>query len=426
MEISRLKILNFRNIGDAQIFTFNPKFTVVIGVNGKGKSTLLHATRIACGAYLLGIPGAPKRHIYESEIRRVDFESHLAAVTPTIIEATGKLDNVPLKKPWRRKVPKEGQRTTSNYVDVGEIKSIAAKKYELINELGQIDVENPVIAYFGTERLHGNAKNTIARYHGREVFKYGYYSCLDMKFGSYQYTGWLQSFPYLVSDGKEKEETRSAFFEALKLANPYIEEIDFDGSELRIRTRLEDQVSQYLPLSLHSDGVITHTAMVAELAFRCLVLNSHFGSEAIKKSNGVVMIDEIDLHIHPRWQRHIVADLKNAFPNIQFVVTTHSPFIVQSLRADELINLDKETDIDPTDLSIEEVVEDVMGVSSDLSIENEASANLAENYLETLNVTNLTESDQSTLEEIESKISDPGLRAFLKMNRLQKGYESGK
>jgi predicted ATP-binding protein involved in virulence len=98
-------------------------------------------------------------------------------------------------------------------------------------------------------------------------------------------------------------------------------------------------------------------------------LNGSKQERAIIDTSGVVMIDELDLHLHPNWQRHVVSDLKNAFPNIQFVATTHSPFIVQSLAKDELINLDLESgeeglESDPTNYGIEDVAEIEMGVEN--------------------------------------------------------------
>jgi predicted ATP-binding protein involved in virulence len=77
-----------------------------------------------------------------------------------------------------------------------------------------------------------------------------------------------------------------------------------------------------------------------------------------------VLIDEIDLHLHPKWQRHIVADLKKIFPCMQFIVTTHSPFIVQSLKAEELIVLDENVEIgnDPIKRSVEEITAMEMGL----------------------------------------------------------------
>ena len=71
-----------------------------------------------------------------------------------------------------------------------------------------------------------------------------------------------------------------------------------------------------------------------------------------------VLIDEIDLHLHPRWQRKIIPSLLRAFPKLQFVATTHSPFIVQSLSEGSLLNLDnKEIDAEVYNLGLMEIIE---------------------------------------------------------------------
>jgi len=70
--------------------------------------------------------------------------------------------------------------------------------------------------------------------------------------------------------------------------------------------------------------------MVADIAYRSAVLNPQLGSEAAQKTPGIVLIDEIDLHLHPKWQRRVVEDLRATFPALQFVATTHSPFIAFS------------------------------------------------------------------------------------------------
>ena len=84
-----------------------------------------------------------------------------------------------------------------------------------------------------------------------------------------------------------------------------------------------------------SDGYRNTLAMAADIAVRAATLNPALSSLAMEETPGVVLIDEIDLHLHPKWQRQIVEDLRGAFPKIQFVATTHSPFIIQSLRAIE-------------------------------------------------------------------------------------------
>ena len=68
------------------------------------------------------------------------------------------------------------------------------------------------------------------------------------------------------------------------------------------------------------------------------------------------------MHLHPKWQKQVIEDLKLAFPNIQFIVTTHSPFIVQSLRANEIINLAGEVSEDPCVKGIEDIAEDEMAL----------------------------------------------------------------
>ena len=419
MIIDRVTIRNFRNIEDEKIFNLNPNFTIIIGINGKGKSTVLNAIRIAAGTYLLGIPEVPKRHIWENEIRRKEFESHIVLETPTIIRAEGSIDNQQLLRPWQRQIPEGKTKTTSNAEDVGEIRNIAHNKYILITKEGASDIDNPVIAYFGTGRLYGSSRNTLGAFLGRQIFKYGYYSWSEMQYSTYQYSYWLNSHPFLVADNKDSPETYLAFFDAVRAANPYITAIGFDGKELRLRVKMseDEPESQFLPLSLHSDGIITHTAMIAELAFRCIMLNAHHKINAVKNSKGVVMIDELDLHLHPNWQRHVVADLKKAFPNIQFVATTHSPFIVQSLKSDEIWNLDKSMDVSPNELKIDTISTEIMGVPSAYSTENEELYLKSKNYLNKLEEGKHTEELSKDIENI----SDPAVRAFLELRKMSKG-----
>lgn len=68
-----------------------------------------------------------------------------------------------------------------------------------------------------------------------------------------------------------------------------------------------------------------------EIAFRCYLLNPHLGENAPAMTKGVVLVDEIDLHLHPSWQLHILNDLRAAFPEIQFIVTTHAPLVISQI-----------------------------------------------------------------------------------------------
>ncbi|HND32245.1 MAG TPA: AAA family ATPase, partial [Myxococcota bacterium] len=79
-----------------------------------------------------------------------------------------------------------------------------------------------------------------------------------------------------------------------------------------------------------SDGYHVFVAMVGDLARRAVMLNDRDGTEATLLAEGLVLIDEVDLHLHPRWQRTVLAGLRRAFPRIQFVVSTHSPQVLGS------------------------------------------------------------------------------------------------
>jgi predicted ATP-binding protein involved in virulence len=64
--------------------------------------------------------------------------------------------------------------------------------------------------------------------------------------------------------------------------------------------------------------------------------NPHMGREVLERTVGIVAIDELDLHLHPKWQRRIISDLKRTFRRIQFVATTHSPQMIGEALPDEI------------------------------------------------------------------------------------------
>lgn len=422
MNIEQITIQNFKNIGEPTTFHLDPNFTTFIGVNGKGKSTILHALRVACGAFFLSIPDVKSRHILKDEIRLVESGKLLIQQFPVKVEAIGTFSTNQVV--WRRQWLEGTSSTTSRNSDVGEIRQIVSTKYNKILKEKDENVDLPIIAFFGISRAVGagriTKKSRIQRL-GRQIFKEGYQDWEEMKAVKFHYEEWLGTYDTLVKHEKEHSGTKEAFFNALKIANPFINEIEFINGELWVKVNIDEQESGLLPLSFHSDGIHYFTAMIAEIAYRCIVLNGFKKENAIRETNGVIMIDEIDLHLHPKWQRHVVSDLKKAFPNIQFVVTTHSPFIVQSLETSELINLDKISDVKLKDLSIGEIAEEVMGTSSCMSEENAKDEDLSTKYFELLTEKLKTkENIENELDKIEIEISDPGVRALLKMKRLEK------
>jgi hypothetical protein len=283
---------------------------------------------------------------------------------PVTIETSGSFPGSKAPITWKRQIPENSNTTTSSEADVGAIRQIGQRSYKKVTA-GDDKVALPVIAFFGTSRAHGAGRNPKPRI-GRQIFKEGYQDWYEMKSTTFKYENWLASYDILQRGNKEYPNTKEAFFEAIKKANPYIIEIEAQGGVLWLKVKIDEYTSDMLPISFHSDGIRFFTEMVAEIAFRCITLNGYLNRWSVKESRGIVMIDEIDLHLHPKWQKRVVEDLKNSFPNIQFVVTTHSPFIVQSIKTEELINLDPVIglDEDPDKYSIEEVSSKEMGVDN--------------------------------------------------------------
>ena len=61
------------------------------------------------------------------------------------------------------------------------------------------------------------------------------------------------------------------------------------------------------------------------------------------------MIDEIDLHLHPQWQQRIIGDLRTIFPKVQFIVSTHAPLVINSVKKDNLLILTDKQAVEPQD-----------------------------------------------------------------------------
>ena len=75
--------------------------------------------------------------------------------------------------------------------------------------------------------------------------------------------------------------------------------------------------------------------MVMDISARMAEANPHLGEQS-NKSEALIMIDEVDLHLHPRWQQTILIDLQKAFPNAQFIVTTHSPQVLTTVESSSI------------------------------------------------------------------------------------------
>jgi predicted ATP-binding protein involved in virulence len=163
--------------------------------------------------------------------------------------------------------------------------------------------------------------------------------------------------------------------------------------------------------------------MIGDIARRCATINPHLDDDSVSRTPGFVLIDELDLHLHPRWQRRIVDDLKRTFPEIQFITTTHSPFIIQALEPGELRILGGEgPKIEYANRGIEEIARFIQGVDMPATSERfTKQKEAAKTYFQMLRE-GRDESDpelldaKSKLDRLTVSYADnPGLEAIIEM-----------
>lgn len=424
MYIRELQAYKFRNFEDEK-FIFNTQFTVVIGDNGMGKSSLIHALQAALGAYLQCLP-IPASRVYRRQIKpgeiRVTWDSVLKEYTSskenTCIFSKAVLNDTEVE--WRRVML--NKRTTShNRLDTGQLIDAVDDLLKLRDEKKNIAL--PVIANFSTVRAATQQRKGAKAQTKRSRLEKGYLAALSDNSDFEGLIEWLHNYDGNLKHQKEFSGTKEAIFNAITTAIPFLTDVEYNSyyKELEAVVTINEKNSGKITHSNMSDGLKAMLNLVSELAFRCVILNGFLGADSVVQSKGVVLIDELDMHLHPTWQKRVVGDLKKAFPNIQFIVTTHSPFIVQSLSKEELQNLDFMTPENPSDMTLNKVVTDVMGVSKLKSDDFEERYKIAFQQFQQLNKNfdELSMDDYQRVKEAIDKIiveetNDPIYKAFLK------------
>ncbi|NJL12049.1 MAG: AAA family ATPase [Microscillaceae bacterium] len=338
MRIDKLRLKNFRAYEDLEM-EFHPNFNIVIGSNGTGKTAILEALTVAIGSFFLGVDYAETRHIRPEDIRVLNSEYDINEQFPVEIEAWGELNGQPLQ--WKRELT--GPKNKTTYVNAMNIKQVAKEMQDQIRAGENIDL--PVIAYYSTERLWKERPDTTTLSSSR--LQDGYYNGLKATSNNKFFTKWFEKEEMVVL--QQKKDSAGLYVVRKTVSNCIddCENLYFDYNRKELVMELRD--GRKLPFRYLSDGVRNMLAMVADIAFRCAILNPHLRDEAAEKAHGVVLVDELDLHLHPSWQKRVVRSLKESFPNVQFIVTTHSPLILSSVQ-DRIITIREGKSYYPTNI----------------------------------------------------------------------------
>ena len=180
------------------------------------------------------------------------------------------------------------------------------------------------------------------------------------------------------------------------------------------------QTKKWIPLNSWSDG---YQAVVALLVDIIMVIRSLWPDDS-EEAEGIILLDEIDTHLHPRWKRRIITDLRNVFPRLQFIVTTHDPLCLQGLNQGEIIVLKKSStgeiigvnDLPPSQgLEVDQILtSEFFGLHNTISIEIDS---LFEEYYSLISKTrSLAENDR--LVKVEKALNKHELLGNTKRERL--------
>jgi predicted ATP-binding protein involved in virulence len=338
MKIDKLEIKNFRCFDDISI-EFDPHLNVFVGVNGSGKTAILSALRVAVGSFFLGFNQDIGKQvgIIDSDVRLVYFNSNFEPKLPVEIDTKG-IVNGKLGQ-WKRVKDKQTKYAKTQYQQALFVKKQA-------EELAKRVVENkngfqmPVIAYYSTERLNIDRKASFSIDVLGSRFR-GYFNALELSSSRKVFEEWFRKQELARLQTIQRRENRP--FHELELVRrclvqciPNCQDIYHDLTTEKIIMTFEDGSRQ--PFDNLSDGVLVMLTLISDIAFRCVLLNPSMGEKA-NLTEGVVLIDEIELHLHPSWQRRVIGDLRKVFPNIQFFITTHSPQVASTVPKDNLFIL---------------------------------------------------------------------------------------
>ena len=438
MRIKHLNIRNFRGY-ELKSFDFDERLSVVVGNNTAGKTALLQAVQVALGAFLASLKALPNEPAYrhnftkDDEFLRYDREKKdfFKNVEATRIDVdalyprTKNGSNSELEeKPISWWLELRGNKTTHSVECVGELMD-EVERMERKRETEGDNAIYPLVLSFGANRIDNQyraASKTKAR--ASKITK-GYKSSLRETVDFQSAFDWLYRYEQSMKKGQEFEGTYEAVLDALSKAIPALTDVmvDSKNSELTANVSVKGQEPNYQTYEHMSDGFKSVICIVAEMAYRCVQLNGFLGRDAVKKTPGVVLIDELDLYLHPRWQKHLLEDLQKAFPQIQFIVSTHSPFIIQSVMKHNLITLDGvNDDTDPIYRSIEEIVTSEMNMETPRSKTYNLMVEKAERYYQLVK-NGQGDSEEAMrvnkeLDDIEQEFSnDPAYVALLKAER---------
>jgi predicted ATP-binding protein involved in virulence len=356
MKLKSVKLQNFRAFQELEI-PLHPQLTVFVGNNADGKTTILDAIAIGLGAILTRLPDIKGRNFGKYDLRQsLKKTDKLPKITDSLVK---QIEYAPFVRVtliaetvekttiiWDRTAKKTKSKDFSSNIKLAQLHEYLDKIIEAINN--EEEVYLPVVAYYGTERavLYNAVRNfnkDFDRYNALERALEADQRLSEML----QWFAFQEDMERRLREEQKDYTIHLPILEAVKKAIcqiiPYSSNPRTLLNPLHLIVTIEHPdwtETEILSLEQLSDGYRTILAMCMDLARRLAQANPFYGVDSCL-AQAIVLIDEIDLHLHPSWQQTILSTLMQVFPNVQFIVTTHSQAVLTTVKAENIWQLER-------------------------------------------------------------------------------------
>lgn len=349
MRIQSLTLQNFKCFDHLEL-DFHPKLTLIVGANGSGKTSILEGAAIAMSTLFVKMDRLSGRSIDKSLAHLKAFSigstKDIQPQYPVTVKASAIIGTEEIS--WSRSLNKPSGNTT--VIDARHIIDMGVHFLEQLRE-GNTSLILPLIAYYGTGRLwdyHREKQTDVFEVNSRSN---GYIDCVDGSANIKLMVNWFSKMTVQKYQNQELGlggiPELEAVYSAMESCYRRITGSEFVKIQYNMGTRelevaYKDPSGELMRISMNqlSDGYKSTISLVADIAYRMAVLNPQLLGQVCTETDGIVLIDEVDLHLHPTWQQQILKDLTEIFPKVQFIVTTHAPAVISTAKSENVIMLD--------------------------------------------------------------------------------------
>lgn len=349
-----LKQITLQNFRCYEKFTINlhKNLTVVVGTNGAGKTSLLEAISIALSTVFAPMDGLKSIGIDKTlahlKAYSIGSTSDVQAQYPVRISATAVCDDKDVH--WERCLNTAKGKGQATFKEAKEILDIATEYQDRLRS-GDSTLVLPVLAYYGTGRLWNYQREKQSDIFETSTRTNGYIGSIGGTANLKLMMNWFAKMTVQKYQNQENGlgaiPELEAVFAAMEKCCSQI--IGFDNVKVQYNMGTKELDVAYtdasgermrIPINRLSDGYKGTISLVADIAYRMAVLNPQLLNNVCSETDGIVLIDEVDLHLHPAWQQRILSDLTSIFPKVQFIVSTHAPEVINSVPSEHVVAIE--------------------------------------------------------------------------------------